>query len=280
MRGWPGYPLPYPLGGIPARRAIEDLYGAGGAAAATLGALTLVAEGTVTASVPVDGPGSVVYCPITADHWSNLSIATPTLCYGCQDTSGNLLPSIGSIELAPNASPLYAQTVTNWTRTFVGTVDTTAEQRFASADASLSLSSGESVAMLVYMSAAVVSGTARLFNVASHAWALQMSGNGNITGRFNNVAATGSNHESLTTVHPYLWVRNATADTCKVFSDLQEVTGTHSEIAVTIVGMGIGALAAGVAADSRVGLIAYWKGASAEGLGKATLQALGWSLAY
>ena len=231
--------------------------------------------------VPTDGPDGV-YVPTTDEHWTALEIAVPTLCYPCQEASGDLEPSIGEVTLTANASPLYAQAVTGWTRTFVGTQDTAAVQGFSTTDGTFSLGAGESAAFLVYMSAAVAAGTARLFNVVSHSWALQMAGSGALSVRFANVGTAGSAaHEGIGTIRPYLWVRDAAADTCRLYTTIEQVNGTHSEIAVNnTAGAGLGALTGGVAAEARYGLLAYWKGADAETIGKATLTALGWTLAY
>lgn len=65
--------------------------------------------------------------PASAQEWTNfrtangLAIANPSYLHLCQESSGNLADSIGSLTLTANASPLYQQTVSGWSRKAVGT---------------------------------------------------------------------------------------------------------------------------------------------------------------
>ncbi len=64
--------------------------------------------------------------PESSAEWSNfiaansLTLATPNYLHLCQEASGNLADSIGSLTLTAQNTPLYQQSVTGWTRKGIG----------------------------------------------------------------------------------------------------------------------------------------------------------------
>jgi hypothetical protein len=77
---------------------------------------------------PSDGPGwtidatSGIAVPANASEWSTfiaeneLSVAAPDSLWLCQETSGNLADSIGSLALTALGSPAYNASVSGWSR--------------------------------------------------------------------------------------------------------------------------------------------------------------------
>ncbi len=236
----------------------------------------MVAGFVPTARVPTDGPDSV-YVPTTSAHWAQLGIAVPTACWGCQDTSGSLVPSIGSIQLAANASPTYAQTVTDWTRTFVAFADNTASQRFSTTDAGLDLAAGESYAALIYVAIENAAGTRRVMGWGGDTGlAVRVSSAGALLSVHNAVVASGSANHEDSLVYPIIVYRNATTNASGTISPLETIAGTHDESAFAGGLKGIGSHTASTTPTMKTCLIAVWKGATAETITATTLTTLGW----
>lgn len=86
---------------------------------------------------------SGIYVPNSTAQWTafmsfiGLATGNPSFVWLCDEPSGNLVDEVAALALAPNASPLYNQPVSGWTRPGVGTVAGTANQRFSSANAAL-----------------------------------------------------------------------------------------------------------------------------------------------
>jgi hypothetical protein len=232
-------------------------------------------------TVGTDGPGAV-YVPETAADWALLGLPAPLAQWNCQETSGNLAAAIGTPVLTANGTPLYAQAVAGWTRTFVGTTDATASQRFHTTDAALDVAAGQSVAMLVYMSVGLAASTRRLFVVGGDGNGCRIAATtGFLLSTHNTTNATGASNLKDSLVRPYIWYRNATTDVSGTMSTLEHLLGTHSELALTGVARGLGPASTNTAATARYGLAAYWVGANAETIAaKATLTTLGWTVAW
>jgi hypothetical protein len=231
-------------------------------------------------SVGTDGP-SAVYVPASAADWVELGLPAPLAQWNCQDASGNLTAAVGAIELVPNASPLYQQTVSGWTRNFVGTADGTASQRFSTSDASLDAGAGVSMAMLVYM--AWDSASARRLFIAGgdNNTVRSVASTGVVRSFHNGTGVSSATDLGDTTVRPYIWYRNATSNASGLLLISEALVGTHDETATSGAIRGIGAPGANIAATSKVGLMAYWTGADAETIAaKATLTTLGWTVAW
>lgn len=233
---------------------------------------------SLSASVPKDGPGAV-FVPTTAAQFTALGIEVPTLCFPCQEASGNLIPSIGSIQLPPTTTPLYQQAVTGWTRKFVG-LDTGTADRFTTTDSGLDVAAGESYAMMCYASVSNSGAIRPLMAAQGSANLIEINTSGVPRTVHNSVAtAFAASHSDLTVVHPWQWYRDATANASGGRTDLQEVTGTHNEAAFSAVDRGLGRSGSN-SPDVRCCWIAMWKGAIAETINKSTLTKLGWSLSY
>lgn len=238
--------------------------------------------GSTGPDVPTDGPSSAIYVPQNSQDFTDLGLPVPDFLWLCQEASGNLDPAIGNatVTMNANATPLYQQSVTGWTRKFVGTADGTAGQRFGSTSALLNVSAGQSVAFLAY--ASVASAGTRRFLARPAANGVRVTSAGLINSMHNSVSAAGAvDHNSLTTVHPWLWYRNATTNASGTMTDLEHVVGTHDESAISAVLLCLGADSTNLPPDGRYGWAAYWIGANAETIAaKATLQTLGWAVAW
>jgi hypothetical protein len=223
-----------------------------------------------------------VYVPADSQDFTDLSLPAPGFLWLCNEASGNLVPTIGSVNgtLTANATPLYEQTVAGWTRPFVGTTDATAGQRFGCSHAVLDLAAGQSMACLVYASAASGAATRLLAGRAVNGF--RMTSGGLPVSYHNNVAATGAaNHADIATVRPWLWYRNATTNASGLMTDLEHMVGTHDESAISGVMWALGATGTSNPATARYGWAAMWIGADAETIAaKATLTTLGWSVAW
>ena len=237
-------------------------------------------EDVLDIDLNTDGPGGV-YVPTTAAEWAALGIPVPTVCYACQEASGNLVPTIGSVQLAPNGTGLaYEQSVTGWTRKFVGLAQGNAGARWGSADLSLNRAAGETMCALIYALVAAAGGNRRLLAVQGTTDADWITSAGLVQSRVNGGSNTNGavDHRHATTVRPYLWSSDATNNITKTFTDLEEITNTHAET-LTVGITGIGSPDAGEPPDCKIGLFAFWI-APSRAITKADLQALGWSLAY
>lgn len=216
--------------------------------------------------VPTDGPDGW-YVPETAEHFTALGLAPPDYLWLCQEASGNLSSAIGSLTLTANATNhLYEQTVTGWTRKFVGLDGATNAQSWRTTDAALDLAAGESFAVLAYVSVTVPGNNRTLFAAQG---ANNLAGitatTGTPRGTFNNVAATGAQALGpITTVNQIVWYRNGTTNVSEIVTNLETVAGTHSENALTAQVRSIGPNGATAPPAARFGLFGIWKGANAE----------------
>lgn len=247
-----------------------------GISAQTLGATTISAVGN---TIPRDGPGNV-YIPSTAAHFTTLGISTPSSVWLCQEASGNLADSIGAVTLTENNTPGYNTAVAGWTRTAVSS-NSQANERFAVV-AGTYPPAANSVAWLVYaafdtdavLNKILVSACATLHTLIDTAGKLRLTVD-------SNTATTAAVHSSVggVTVRPVLFVYDRNASTAKLHTDLEEITATFADITVDATKglFGVG----GTSPDSgKILYAATWHGVGAQGLSKATLSALGWSLPY
>lgn len=70
-----------------------------------------------------DGPSNV-HVPRNSQDWLSLGLPAPLIQWDCQEDSGDLFSSIGTATLAAGGSGhLYRQSITGWTRRFVGLTD-------------------------------------------------------------------------------------------------------------------------------------------------------------
>jgi hypothetical protein len=242
-----------------------------------------VNSGSGGAALPItvgrDGPGGV-YVPASSPDWVQLALPVPTAQWSCQEASGNLASSIGSIALTATGSNLvYAQTVTGWSRGFVGFSAETANSRWSTTSATLDAAAGQSVAWLVYASAQAASTAQRLILTASVA--PQNTIRASTTAwqhvHASTAATMASTPLALDNVRALIWYRNGTSNVSGMISPTENHLGTHDETVYTggtIKGLGT---SGSTCAVCRVGLVCVWMGADAETIAQSsTLTKLGW----
>ena len=218
-------------------------------------------------TVPTDGPDGW-YVPQSPADFANLGLATPDYLWLCQEASGNLSSSIGSLTLAANATGhIYEQSVTGWTRKFLGTDGTTAGQSWRTSSASLDLASGESVAMLALASFAMpASGTRSLMAVSGVGAEILFVAptTGIVRPQHDTVTSSGTlDHSGIGTVHQFCWYRRGDIDESGAETDLESIAGTHNEEARAGNVKGIGTCSAHSPASARYGWVAIYKGTNA-----------------
>lgn len=233
-------------------------------------------------AVGTDGPGGV-FVPISSANFTELGLAAPNHLFLCQETSGNLQAVIGGdvSGLAPVGSGhLYNQSVSGWTRKFVGLPDAS-DVYFGRAASNYIVAVGQSYAIMFLASIGVAS-------VKPGATLFVRPGNGIFNESMGSVAYArhgnvdvnfANNHTNLAVVHPWIWYRNCATNRSGIITDLEWHLGRHYE------GEGIDSVEFGDASAGgtwgsgplRVGYVAVWSGSNAERDWSAYLQTLGWN---
>jgi PKD repeat protein len=229
------------------------------------GGATNFVEHVVTPDVTRDGPTSW-RVPQSAADFTALGLAAPDYLWLCQEGSGDLVSTIGTLNLTATSSPSYQNSIAGWTRKFVGTDGSTASQSFRTSSALLDMALGSSAAMIAYGSFTTVA-VARTFMALSGANdRLAFSANtGFLRSLHNGVAVDGTVAQGgITTVHQFCWYRNGTSNVSGAVSDTDAVLGTHNESARTGTVKGIGDTAATTPLTARYGWVAIFLGANAE----------------
>lgn len=228
-----------------------------------------------------DGPNNVII-PLTSADWTvGLGKPAPLYQWACQEPSGSLASSIGSLALAPTgANVVYQQSITNWAMKFVGFSSEASGSRFSTTDASLDAAAGESVAWFFLASAQLASASPRAIIQASQAGVNNFHSRTTLYGHsHNNSLGTNSavNVPSLSTVIAGIWFRNATTNVSGLILPGETLAATHDESAYTAnttKGIGANGLSCAIC---RVGKLATWKGADAELIAvPGTIAAMGW----
>lgn len=243
----------------------------------------VVTPGTeAVVGIDTDGPDSV-YVPSLASDYEALGLPGPGWIWPLQETSGDVVDIIAGLHLSASATPSYQNTVTGWTRKFVGFTDGTASQRFSTTSTDVAPLTA-SYAILIYASINSVTAARRLTHQASLSWTMDVSSAGLVGARFNGTTGNGSsNHNGLTTVRPYLFGRNTSNSTARMFTTLEQVNCTYSGTSLGSGGSTNFALgtSGSTVPDARIGYCALWIGTDADTiLAKTTLSTLGWTLAY
>ncbi len=218
-----------------------------------------------------DGPNSW-YRPLSTFAFDTLGIKRPAVLFLCQDTSGDMVPTIDTVgcgNWAANASGhLYSQGVTGWTAKFLGFNGLVANQRWASTTSSLDLPISSSYAMAAYMAAETGSSdTSRsiiLQGTNNATIILASSGRTRIRLNSQSGTSTGAHAGSLTTVHQYAPFRRVSTDESGMVTDLEQISCTHDESAWTGEIKGIGTPNTSPPPPSRFGWVALWKGDNAD----------------
>jgi len=214
--------------------------------------------------------------PATAADFTNRGIAAPASLWLCQESSGNLADSIGGVTLTANASPLYETVIPGRAQKAV-TFNETALQRFMVAGGTYNPNS-TSVAALVWVRLRVATSAVRLFLVLGSTSGTPLWVGLNVDGtlRLNcaDVLTTGTVDHRTGFLLPVLFKYNRSGATVQVITHLETITGTYAGT-VTDGLKGLGANT-GTPPDCDIPRLAWWTGASAEGLSLATLNSLGW----
>lgn len=232
----------------------------------------------VTTAAAEDAPFDM---PTDAASWSAhiadnvLSVAAPTRSWSCQDASGDLTPSIGSISLVDAGTPTYENDESalgypnvDGTQS-VGLQDGDADE-FSTADSSLPDPSTTSMMMVVIGRFTSASGPA-----ASRSW-FQMSetnivravdSGGNLRGRIffvNNDVTPAVDYD--TDFHVWVGRVNETANTALFGNELFKSEPGYVSASTTAKRIGLGAFPADIATcpGFRALRIYQWEGANAE----------------
>lgn len=231
-------------------------------------------------------------CPASAGEWSafiaanNLSIAVPNHLWLCQESSGDLSDSIGTLTLIANANPLYRQTVSGWSRLAVG-FDGTVNQCFYAAPANGPNIATQSVCWLCIVLLETPPGNQSFIALSDSASGLRTtavsfpasrvrftySGVGSKDGLFNPMGA----------VRPYAVMHDITGERARLFTD-QEVIVPTFQPNRTNGNKGIGGFSGiGAASGSRFLYGCAWSGTNAEITDadmKSLLEAMGWTIPW
>lgn len=180
--------------------------------------------------------GSLKYVPANGDQWTTTLAAAgwtagnPSALWLCQEASGNLADSINSYTLTAANTPVYSQAVAGWSRTAVGTNDTT--DRFSSLNADLGSTHSTSYLVLAYVALTAAPAGARaiirlgggtgdadqrqVFATTTPVYSAR--GTGVVT--VNGVSNPG------TTVHPVVLLFNRSTTEFTVMTDQEKITTT------------------------------------------------------
>jgi hypothetical protein len=215
--------------------------------------------------VPTDGPDGW-YVPTEEAHFTALGLAVPDYLWLCQEASGDLENAIGAsvpLEVSGASGHLYEQTVTDWTRVFVGTTGGIASEGWRTSAGVPAIGAGVSMA-LVALAAHTAASLAFLVGSSTDLYVRGTGGSGILRIVHGSVGFNGAeDHSGIDTVHQICQYRNATTDVSGVVTDLESIVATHEEDELTGF-RGIGAPGAGNGAPARVGWLAIYIGANAE----------------
>lgn len=230
---------------------------------ATVGAIS-DSSGTITITVPKDGPSNW-YVPTTSAHFTGLGITTPGSVWACQEASGNLADSLGSVTLTAAGSPSYQQALpAGWTRKGVlGT--SSAGKKFAAASGTGPNPGTTSSLWLFYIQITAAPAAVRCAVFASDN-AVNCEARVTTTPAYrctcNAVDATGASNAGTTAVRPVALKYDRANGVVKVYTDQEVVTGTYNAtVADGNKGLGSSGIA-NVAALAAWGCM--WSGAAAE----------------
>lgn len=214
---------------------------------------------------------SLKYAPASSAEWTTFMAAAglaggnPSSLWLCQEPSGNLADSIGSVALTVGDSPLFGQTLAGWTRKFLAITATTV-QAFTAALGAGPNPATESVAWLLYVATTTTPGGNR--NVIYGSGSAAPVGVDHIVSGNKLMIRCGANTTNsvgaytLATAYPLFLVYNRTASSVAVFTDQEALTGTFA--AVTDGTKGIGATQGSGDSSMKCGYITAFRGTAAE----------------
>jgi hypothetical protein len=251
---------------------------------------TQLASGVSMASVTRDET-SLIYVPASESEWTatmtvaGIGSGNPTSTWLCQEASGNLADSISSNTLTVGgASWSYRQATTGWTRLALTVPDASPNHN---AQNSATVPDVQTTSVLLYgvvaMPTSAPSGNRRIAHLDGTTGAIiQMNATPRmqcVTGGTGGSTKTGTENP-VNATRPLIACVNRAANTAKVYSDQEKITGTQG----TYSGISIGWGASG-GSTPAIGLLygAMWTGTAAEMTDdeiKILLQTLGWSIAW
>lgn len=241
--------------------------------------------------VPTDGPQQV-FVPATAEEWEQLGIPAPDSLWLMQGAGPNVTDEIGGIPLTPlgGAALTYNVAVAGWSGDFISIPEV--------ADTGLSLNSAaynpalDDAAALIYGEVLGSVGTRMLTHLGTSGAAvggggqlLRMSNLGILSARNDGVDTVGVyNYEADGLVHPFLLRYKRSAPdlgSLNCYTDMEPIVGAVDLTSTNTASKGFNGATTAVPPQWRVRYGAWWyTAAKIAQLGKATLQALRWSLAY
>lgn len=224
------------------------------------------------------------YVPSSVAQWAAIGAAAPVSIHLCQESSGNLADSVGSLILTPLGSPTYQQAVSGWTRKAVGLTQVS-NQRFGAAAAIGPDPSATSTLWLVYAAITATPGGNRdLFGInltGANNCKAQATATPRMRTLINAAPTTGTADPTATGLQPMLLKHDRTAGVATLYTGQEKLAGTYSASVVDgIKGFGT---SGGTTAPALIAYSAVWSGASAEvsdAQAKTLLQTLGWSIGW
>jgi hypothetical protein len=187
-------------------------------------------------AVATDGPDGV-YVPASAADFALLDIAEPTHLWLCQDAATPLAAAAGGITLPHDGTTgdlSYQNTVTGWTRKFLGMTGGSSN-RWTTQNAALDIPLNGSVACLVYAAADGAVASRGVAALASDEFMIVVNAADQAVCRCTGGNGTGSvaSFDNITTVRPFLYVRDCVANTTRVYTHAEQVNATHTDNAAT-----------------------------------------------
>jgi len=195
-----------------------------------------------------------------------------------QEASGNLLDAIGSKTLTAGGSPLYQQTVADWSRKFIS-FNNTLTQRFR--DATYADSTALSIFVLMYVgyNAAPNASTHIMTYGAGDNTSMTAGSGGQQTFRYRqsgNISQAAGTYTGPT-VHPVGFLRDLTGSRARLYTLTEKLSPTFGSSTGTVFAYGANN---GNSATVSFGWSAEWVGPTAEfsdAQVKVIYQQLGWS---
>ena len=241
---------------------------------------------TSVGAPPLDGPSSAIYVPQNAADFTFLGLTAPNSLWLMQESSGNLSDSIGSLTLTANGTPLYQQSVTNWTRKGIGFNGGT-NQRMAAASGTGPSPASTSTLWLgycVFTGGSPAAGKGFMFGGATPFLQQTSTDRIRITGPGSNTADDATTLPGAdATVHPIAMLYDRTNSRISVYTNEAKTAATYNSGA-TDGQKGFGGMGA-VTASATFSVVwgAMWSGSAAEMSDanvKSLLQGLGWTIPW
>lgn len=233
-----------------------------------------------------DGPRNY-RVPVSSAEFSIINTSVPDYLWLCNEASGDLETTIGSLTLTSNGAGthLYQQAITGWTRQAVGSTADGDVCAWRSLSGSQPDPGSESVAWIGYFQLPSLPGGNRIFLTVSHGGGagttmsaqlrttgvLRLNcGSNNTDGQYNYVDGL---------VHPIAIVYNRTAETATIYTDQEKITGVYTSAVVQDT-CGLGQVVGGTTCVYRCLWLAAYAGSNAERTWRDVLSILGWSPQY